>query len=66
VLAAQTAPGAELVNGDVAASVAELAAAGTPEQTLARIEAILACREALEANAAPQLALENLLLALRR
>ncbi|MGH1561204.1 DNA polymerase III subunit delta' [Mumia sp. DW29H23] len=65
VLASQTAPGAELVNADVADSVRSLAGKGTPEQTLARIEAILACREALEANAAPQLALENLLLALR-
>ncbi|WP_255560816.1 DNA polymerase III subunit delta' [Mumia sp. zg.B53] len=65
VLAAQTAPGAELVNADVTDTVRRLAGAGTPEQTLARIEAILACREALEANAAPQLALENLLLQLR-
>ncbi|WP_370617361.1 DNA polymerase III subunit delta' [Mumia sp. Pv 4-285] len=65
VLATQTAPGAELVNADVADGVRRLADAGTAEQTLVRIEAILACREALEANAAPQLALEHLLLQLR-
>lgn len=66
VLATQTAPGAELVNADVTDAVRALAAAATPEQTLRRIEAILACREALDANAAPQLALEHLLLTLRR
>jgi DNA polymerase-3 subunit delta' len=38
---------------------------GTPEATLRRIEAVLACRTALETNAAPQLAIEAMTLALR-
>jgi DNA polymerase III subunit delta' len=65
VLVVQLEAGADLVNADVRAVVVELAGRGTPEQTLGRIEAILACREALEANAAPLLALESLMLQLR-
>lgn len=65
VLASQTAPGTELVNAEAEAQVHALARAASPEQTLQRIEAVLACREALSANAAPLLALERMMLALR-
>jgi len=34
----------------------------TPESTLRRIDAIVECREALDANAAPQLALERMMI----
>jgi DNA polymerase-3 subunit delta' len=65
VLVVQLAAGSPLVNEDVRADIVRLAERGTPEQTLGRIEAILACREALEANAAPLLALEALMIQLR-
>ena len=65
VLVLQLAADADLVNEDVRADIANLARMGTAEQTLGRIEAILACREALEANAAPLLALEALMIQLR-
>lgn len=64
VLAAQTAPGAELVNAEAEADVRAMARSDSPEQTLRRIESILACREALTANAAPLLALESLMICL--
>lgn len=63
VAAAQLAPDAELVNADVAADVAKAAEAWTLESTLRRIDAIVACRTALESNAAPQLALEHMMTA---
>src|SRR5699024_763779 len=65
VLAVQTAPHAELVNDEVRDQVAALADASSPAQTLGRTDAILRCREALSANAAPLLALERLMLELR-
>jgi DNA polymerase-3 subunit delta' len=34
----------------------------TPESTLRRIDAIVECREALDANAAAQLALERMMI----
>lgn len=49
---------------DQAAPVARLAAASTPEATLARIDAVLAARAAIAANVAPLLALEAMALAL--
>lgn len=65
VLATLTAPEAELVNAEATADILALAHATTAEATLTRIEAILACRDALSANAAPLLALERLMLGLR-
>ncbi len=65
VLVIQLDAGSGLVNDDVRADVVGLAHKGTPERTLGRIEAILTCREALEANAAPLLALEALMIQLR-
>jgi DNA polymerase-3 subunit delta' len=61
VVAEQLAPGAELVNADVASDITEAARAWTTESTLRRIDAIVECRRALEANAAPQLALERMM-----
>jgi DNA polymerase III subunit delta' len=40
-------------------------AGGTPEATLQRLEAIMTCRERLEANVNPQLAVEAMAMALR-
>ena len=66
VLAVQTAAGAPLVNADVAADVHELARSGDATATIRRLDAILACRTALETNVAPLLAFESLLLSLAR
>jgi DNA polymerase III subunit delta' len=65
VLVCQLGAGVELVNEEVRPSIDRLAAASTPESTLRRMEAIVAAREALEANAAPLLALEAMTLSLR-
>ena len=62
VVAVQVAPGVDLVNADVADDVASVARVWTPESTLSRIDAIVECREALDANAAPQLALERMMI----
>lgn len=62
VAAAQIAPGTRLVNADVAADVQRAADLWTPESTIARIDAIVEAREAIEANAAPQLALERMMM----
>ncbi|GAA0602809.1 DNA polymerase III subunit delta' [Sporichthya brevicatena] len=65
VLAVQLGADVEPVNAAEAAAVREIAADSTPETTLRRIEAVLACRTALETNAAPLLAVEAMTLALR-
>jgi DNA polymerase-3 subunit delta' len=54
-----------LVNADLGDRVHRLAGASRPEQTLRRIEAILACREAVAANVNPLLAVEAMSLAIR-
>jgi len=66
VLAVQLGAGVELVNVDLAATVQRLAQASTPEATLRRIEAVLACREAVDLNVAPLLAVEAMALGLHR
>ena len=58
----------ELVNADRARELRAAAgkpATGTPEATLRRLEAIMQCRERLEANVNPQLAVEAMAMALR-
>jgi DNA polymerase-3 subunit delta' len=65
VLAVQLGSGVPLTNDELRSAVVAAARAGSPEATLRRIEAVLACRTALEANAAPLLAVEALTLALR-
>lgn len=64
VLAAQQAPGIALINADFAETIHEIAGLGTAESTLRSIDAILECREALAANAAPLLALERMMIGL--
>jgi DNA polymerase-3 subunit delta' len=56
----------ELVNGDLRRSIDKLAGGSTPESTLRRIEAVLACREAVAGNVAPLLAVEAMALALHQ
>ncbi len=61
VLAVQLRTGAEPINADVADDIAEMAERTTAEHTIESIDAIVACRDALQANAAPQLALEHMM-----
>lgn len=61
VLTAQLRAGVDPINADVADDIAAMAARTTPEHTIEAIDAIVACREALQANAAPQLALEHMM-----
>ena len=65
VLQLQLATGATLVHGDLGEQAATIARATSPESTLRRIDAVLACREALDGNVAPLLAVEAMALALR-
>ena len=64
VLAVQTDATKRIINADLSGELTALARRSTPDQTLARLDAILACREALEANVAPPLAVESLMLSL--
>jgi DNA polymerase-3 subunit delta' len=65
VLQHQLHTGATLVHGDLTEQSGAIARATTPASTLRRIDAVLACREALDANVAPLLAVEAMALALR-
>lgn len=65
VLTLQLGAGSELVNPDLGPELRTAAAAGRPEDTLRRLDAIMVCRERLEASVNPQLAFEALTLALR-
>lgn len=56
--------GAHLINSDMRPELERQARQCPPERTLRRIDAILACREALETNVQPLLAMEALLLSL--
>ncbi len=53
------------MHGDLREQSATIARATTAASTLRRIDAVLACREALDANVAPLLAVEAMALALR-
>ena len=64
VLSIQTGSGAPLINGDLRPQIAVLARRSTAESTLRRIDALLACRTALEGNVAPLLAVEAALIGL--
>ena len=66
VLMVQVGAGLDLINADLSTTVDRLAQTSTPEATLRRIEAILACREAVDINVAPLLAVEAMTLALNR
>lgn len=65
VLVVQLGTGSDLVHGDLGEQAAAIARATTPEATLARIDAVLACRTAIDAAVPPLLAVEALALALR-
>ena len=65
VLAVQVGASVELANEPRAAELRRLAAQDGPGATVRRIESILRCRQRLQANAAPLLAVEELTLALR-
>jgi DNA polymerase-3 subunit delta' len=62
LLVVQLSAGVQLVNADRARELRS--AGGTPEATLLRLEAIMECRERLEANVNPQLAVEAMAMAL--
>ena len=64
VLVAQIGAPVDLVNVDMQRAVSKIAEATTAESTLRRIEAILACREAVAGNVAPLLAVEAMAVAL--
>ncbi|WP_217239802.1 DNA polymerase III subunit delta' [Streptomyces sp. AC555_RSS877] len=65
VLALQLGSRVAISNADAEDALERLARAGSPESTLRRIEAIAACRDALDRNVAPLLAVEAMTMALR-
>jgi DNA polymerase-3 subunit delta' len=65
VLAIQFGSAADLANEDLRSNVERVAAQSSPETTLRRIEAVLACRDAIERNVAPLLAVEAMAVTLR-
>ncbi|MFE0641275.1 DNA polymerase III subunit delta' [Streptomyces sp. NPDC058877] len=65
VLALQLHSRTALANTDVRDALERIARDTTPERTLRRIEAVLACRKALDRNVAPLLAVEAMTMALR-
>jgi DNA polymerase-3 subunit delta' len=65
VLSLQLGSSVGIANTEVRAGIEEIATTSRPEQSLRRIEAILACRDALDRNVAPLLAVEAMTLALR-
>lgn len=54
------------VHRDLAADTARAAQAWSPESTLRRLEAVLECRTAIDANVKPQIAIEAMMVALWR
>ena len=64
VLTAQTGAGAALINSELAEQIERQARRKAPETTVRRLDAILACRTALETNVAPLLAMESLMISL--
>ena len=62
----QTGAGAPLINDELGPKIAVMARSSTPEATLHKIDALLSCREALEGNVAPLLAVESTLIGLAR
>ncbi|WP_446039457.1 DNA polymerase III subunit delta' [Streptomyces sp. SID1121] len=65
VLALQLGSRVQLANVDVRDALDRIARASTPERTLRRIESISACRQALDRNVAPLLAVEAMAVSLR-
>ncbi|TLW92989.1 DNA polymerase III subunit delta' [Saccharomonospora piscinae] len=65
VLVCHSGAGAALVHPDVAERAAEAARHWTPASTLRRLEAVLACRDAIGWNVKPRIAVEAMLTTLR-
>ncbi|GAA0323490.1 DNA polymerase III subunit delta' [Streptomyces polychromogenes] len=65
VLALQLGSSLAIANEDLRPDLDRIARASGPERTLRRIEAIIACRGALDRNVAPLLAVEAMTMALR-
>ncbi|MGI5450525.1 DNA polymerase III subunit delta' [Streptomyces sp. CA-243310] len=65
VLALQLGSGLAIANEEIRADLDRIARDSGPERTLRRIEAIIGCREALDRNVAPLLAVEAMTMALR-
>ncbi|AVV41310.1 DNA polymerase III subunit delta' [Streptomyces sp. ID05-04B] len=65
VLALQLGSRVAIANADAEDALERLARSSRPESTLRRIDAIAACRDALDRNVAPLLAVEAMTLALR-
>ncbi|MFJ4713208.1 DNA polymerase III subunit delta' [Streptomyces sp. NPDC088785] len=65
VLAMQLGSAVELANTEIRDTLERVARGSSPESTLRRIEAIGACRDALDRNVAPLLAVEAMTVALR-
>lgn len=57
--------GPQPVHADQMPAIRDIAAGSTPATTVRRIEAVLACRTAIERNVAPLLAVEAMTVALR-
>ncbi|OZM73469.1 DNA polymerase III subunit delta' [Amycolatopsis antarctica] len=66
VLVASSRSGTVLTHPDRAAEVATAAAQWSPESTLRRLEAVLACREAILWNVKPRIAVEAMVTTLRQ
>lgn len=65
VLTVQLGATVPLANDEVRDSIRRIASSSSPERTLRRIEAVIACRQALDRNVAPLLAVEAMTAALR-
>ncbi|WP_327415519.1 DNA polymerase III subunit delta' [Streptomyces sp. NBC_01233] len=65
VLALQLGSSLAIANEEIRQDLDRIARASGPERTLRRIEAIIACREALDRNVAPLLAVEAMTMSLR-
>ncbi|MEY2847538.1 MAG: hypothetical protein RI885_203 [Actinomycetota bacterium] len=61
ILLVQLSAGVELVNEAIRADIVEAARGGTPEETIATMDAIAITRERIEGNVPPSLALEAML-----
>ncbi|WP_405439304.1 DNA polymerase III subunit delta' [Streptomyces avidinii] len=65
VLALQLGSSVAIANEEIRPDLDRVARASGPERTLRRIEAIIACRDALDRNVAPLLAVEAMTMSLR-
>jgi DNA polymerase-3 subunit delta' len=66
VLVQRLGAGVAPVHADAIADASAAARTWTPESVLRRLEAVLACREAIEANVKPQIAVEAMMVSLWR